>query len=113
MIEELKVLLDMLGNVDNIALYILGGFAVYKLVIYLSGVGAAVMLTKLAINKLHDYKTQPKKIDVSGMVYNEEDWTKIIGAISQYSTATYGGSLHGSDVRQLIKVLNEGEKPDV
>jgi len=65
MIDELKVLLEMLGNVDNIALYVLGGFALYKLVVYLSGVGAAVMLTKLFINKCHSAYLKPQYVSKS------------------------------------------------
>lgn len=54
MIDELKQLIGMIEKVPETALWILLGFAVYKLVVYLSGTGAIVFCIKLAIEKGHD-----------------------------------------------------------
>jgi hypothetical protein len=56
MIDELKALLDALANTPNMALYGLGLFITWKLVVYLSTAGSIVYVLKLAINKWHDYK---------------------------------------------------------
>ena len=62
MLEELKEIIKLFESVPTLSLWILGGFAFYKLVTYLSVTGSVVFLTKLAIEKLHDYKTKPKEI---------------------------------------------------
>ena len=64
MVDELKVLLEMLGDVTDIALYIVVLFGAYKLILYLSGIGAAVLLTKLAIEKLHNWAITPKRVNI-------------------------------------------------
>lgn len=58
MIEELKVLLEMLAKVPNAALWAVGAVFLYKLTIYLATTGSVVMLAKLAIERLHSYKTE-------------------------------------------------------
>lgn len=60
MIEELKSILTMVEKVPETVLWVLGGFALYKLVIYLSTTGAIVMLVRLAIEKWHDARTRPE-----------------------------------------------------
>lgn len=62
MIDELKQLLTMVQNLPDMVLHVLLGFAVYKLIMWLSSVGAAVTLTKFAITKWHDWATREKKI---------------------------------------------------
>jgi hypothetical protein len=107
MIEELQFLLDKLGNIDDLALWVLGGFAVYKLVIYLSGVGAAVMLTKLFINKVHDASTRPKRreVELGGSFIHHSDWQVIKSLLLEYKSTGYW---HSSDVKKITKALNEG-----
>lgn len=52
MIEELKAILDLLGDVSGIALYVFISWLIFKLVIMLSTTGSVVYLTKLGFDKL-------------------------------------------------------------
>jgi hypothetical protein len=65
MIEELKYLLDKIGDVSGFALWIIGGFMLYKLVLYLSTAGAVVYIAKLFILKCHDAITRDKDFSVT------------------------------------------------
>jgi hypothetical protein len=57
-IEELKQILSMIQNVPDMVLQVLAGFAAYKIIVFL-GTSAGIYGTlRLAINKLHDYKTR-------------------------------------------------------
>jgi hypothetical protein len=58
--EEIKEVLHMIEKLPEITLWVLGGFAVYKLVTYLSTMGAFVVVTKLAINKAYDAWAIPR-----------------------------------------------------
>lgn len=61
MIEELKVLLEMLAKVPNAALWAVGAVFLYKLTIYLATTGSVVMVLRLAIERLHSYKAESLK----------------------------------------------------
>jgi len=54
MVEELQAILNLLGDVTGIAAWVLGGFIVYKSVIYLSTAGMVYALVRLFITKAHD-----------------------------------------------------------
>lgn len=124
MIEELKFLLDAMGNVDNIALYVLGGFALYKLVVYLSGVGAAVMLTKLLINKLHNAYTAPRPVplkildktyDVQRICITNEADDRVIALLRRVAGKRTGIStpyIHAQSADWLEEAINEKERKD-
>jgi len=140
MFEELKVLLDMLGNVDDIALWIVGGFAVYKLIIYLSSMGAVVMIIKLIVNKLYDVShegiTNKKEIESNRLKIREQELDyeiaktslKSLNRIFDAKTITHDGTqeafvsllnrmrsdgsdyVHTSDVVKLEKAWAEYNK---
>ena len=113
MIEELKVLIELLGNVGEFSLYILAGFVIYQLVMYLSLTGSVVYILKLLITKIHDAFTREKvvKVDVGGFLFHREDWALIKEVLRNYSTSTYSRNMfHTSDVNDIVKVLKEGLK---
>lgn len=111
MIEELKFLLDAMGNVDNIALYVLGGFAAYKLVIYLSGVGAAVMLAKLLITKIHDVLTRDKitRAKFGNLFFRSTDDERLERVMRLYTPTNY---VHSHDTEKMIAALYAGLKKE-
>lgn len=57
---ELKEMLEMAAKLPNFAFDVLIAFGIYKLIMYLSGVGAFVTVSKLLINKVHDAYLRPK-----------------------------------------------------
>lgn len=60
MIEELQAILGMIGDLSAIAGWVIGGFIVFKLVVYLSTAGIIYNLTKLFIERTHNWLTSPK-----------------------------------------------------
>ena len=54
MLEELKFLGELLQKFPETALWVLGGFALYKVVMYLSMTGSITFVLKLLIEKAHD-----------------------------------------------------------
>ena len=113
MIEELKILLDIIGDLTGIALWVVGFFMVFKLVVYLSTTGALVYVLKLAITKLHDAITREKKAVYSyeGDCIDEKAKIEMDSLIreSRISGLTY---IHHSDIdfiRTAIKEKRERE----
>lgn len=53
MIEELTAILNLLGDITGIAAWVLGGFIVYKSVIYLATAGMIYKLISMAVDKLY------------------------------------------------------------
>lgn len=56
--EELKLLISMVSDLPQMALWVLIGYLLYKLAI----VGSIFGVIKLAIDKLHDYKVTQKTL---------------------------------------------------
>ena len=61
MLEELTLILESIGDLTGIALWIVGAFISYKLIVYLSTAGAAVFVCKLLIERLYSWATTPKQ----------------------------------------------------
>ena len=62
MAEELKEIIDMIAKVPETALWILGGFALYKIVTYLSVTGSIVVVLRTAINKYHAIQVKKQEV---------------------------------------------------
>ena len=54
--EELKLLIEMVKGLPQMALWVVGLFFAYKVAV----IGSVFGLIKLGINKLHSYFTTPK-----------------------------------------------------
>lgn len=67
MIEELKQLLTIVEKMPSMVLWTLFGFAVFKLVIYLSTTGSVVFIIKLVIERWYSWATrmpEPKRVSL-------------------------------------------------
>jgi hypothetical protein len=58
-IEELQLVLDSIGDISGVALWVVIGFLVYKIIIWSSTTGAVFVLTKLFIERLFTWLTPP------------------------------------------------------
>lgn len=119
MIEELQMLLSMLGEVSGIAGWVLAGFIVFKLVIYLSTTGAVVFIIKLALNNWYNYGVKKKEPDViinqwafadnicisSDQSRNlvEMALSKVVGRTTTIDTSY----IHHGDAQWLLDAVNE------
>jgi hypothetical protein len=62
MMEEVKEILHMIEKLPHMTLWVLGGFALYKLLTYASLVGSVTMILRLAILKGFDAYSLPRTV---------------------------------------------------
>lgn len=60
--ELLNVLGDFVAKAPDHVLYVLGGFAVFKIVVFMSTTGTIYGLGRLLILKIHDWGTREKPV---------------------------------------------------
>jgi len=119
--DELKELVGMVQQVPETALWILGGFAFYKLFIFGSVVGAVQSILKLAITKWHHFKTTPvelppQKVSIDHLVITHDgskdmllaQLTRLIGKRVGIGT----GYIHSASVEWLREAIDEKEIAD-
>lgn len=106
--EELKILVGLIADLPQTALYILAGFFIYKVVV----VGSIYGVIKLAIVKAHLWLTTPKE---SNVIYKLNDITIVSGItglliqIGRIAGIKSHGSkyIHDSDIEWLKDAINE------
>lgn len=113
MIEELKLVLDSIGDLTGVALWVVGFFIVFKLVVYLSTTGAIVYLVKLAIVKGHDFLTKDQiiKHKFEGHFIDDGVAAEFGDLLNECKTST-GVYIHSSDIRILKKALTKLKSED-
>jgi len=106
MIEEIKLVLDSIGDLSGIALWVVGFFLAFKLIVYLSTTGAIVYLIKLAIVKLHNFLTAEKivKHTIDGHFMSTETKEKYDRLLDSMKIST-GSWIHNSDIDRLEDAL--------
>lgn len=63
MIEELKVIVEMIADLPSFALWVIAAFWAYKVIV----IGSVYGVIRLAINKFHDFLVKPKDVDLDTM----------------------------------------------
>ena len=118
MIEELKTLLDMVAELPTMALWLLGGFFLFKLIVYLSTTGAIVYGLKLLFDTVITcWKTErpPRKFQQSVKLDDEviDDVTKerFLTFLKRCKKTT-GIYLHNTDLRWLEEAVRDKEIKD-
>ncbi len=109
MIEELKMVLDAIGDLSGIALWVVDAFIAFKLIVYLSTTGAIVYCFKLAVERLYGVLTnRTKTVTLSGLVIHSVDEYRIREVLSlARRDSPY---LHRSDFDWMESVLKEAAK---
>lgn len=120
MIEELKLVLDSVGDLTGIALWIVGFFIGYKLIVYLSLTGSIVFIAKLVVTKAHDVFTKRYEFESKGFYIgtdvDEIDQREVISdcrseaikintLLQEYKSTSY---FHLDDLRRLKNALELG-----
>ena len=117
MIEELKMVLDTVGDLSGIAGYIIGFFITFKLIVYLSTAGSIVFILKLAINRIHSAMTlpphpSPPKVFTFRDVAIDEDVKVRLERLVYNARGSGHKFIHNSDVswmEKAFKVARENE----
>lgn len=110
--EELKILVDMVAGLPAMAIWVLLGYLVYKLVV----VGSIYGLTRFVVAKLHDYlvKRGTGELDVrmkldGDIISGSKD--VFLAQIHRCKRAT-GSYIHGSDVDWLRCAIDDKIEKD-
>jgi hypothetical protein len=115
MIEELKMILDSIGDLSGIALWVVGAFIAYRLIIMLAVTGSAVFIARLLIEKLHDafVRNSPtieeitqRRIELKRRdVITGVDFSIINSLLRDYRSKSY---FHQGDIDRLQSALENG-----
>lgn len=116
--EELKELLHLVERLPHMAMWALGGFALYKLLTYASTLGAITMILKLAINKAYEAYANPRprveKVEykmrdgfISDIAFHKFD--ALIRSLKHHNDNQFytGSYVHESAVEYLIQAYKE------
>lgn len=116
--EELKQLIELVIKLPNTALWILAGYAIYKLAI----VGSIYGTVRFTVEKLHDAYVvkvsklnEPKKVVYSWKEgvepISEEVKAQVINALLRLKAQVHSGSqfdyVHASFATTLDKIVND------
>jgi len=88
--EELKLLIEMVSNLPSLAVWVLVGYLVYKVVV----IGSIYGLARFGIEKLHGWATRDKTKEIS-LVMDDVAW----------------GSGKEAFVNQLRRIVGAPESP--
>lgn len=98
--EELKVIIDMIAGLPQIALWVLVGFWAYKVIV----VGSIYGTIRFVAQKIFEIFTKPKTMDLAGICMNKEVANFLAGQVSRIASTNY---IHHSDVVWLADAITE------
>ena len=82
--EELKVIIDMIASLPQLALWVLVGFWAYKVIV----IGSIYGTVKFIAQKVYEVLSKPKRVELTfkGMVVNEDVGNYLVGQISRIAS---------------------------
>jgi hypothetical protein len=102
--DELKLLIEMVANLPTMAVWVLVGFFVYKVVV----IGSIYGVIRLGIVKTHSWLTHPKTTTykMGALAINE---TVALALAAQLNRLSGTGYIHASDVAKLADAIDHIE----
>ena len=105
--EELKLLVEMVGNLPSMALWVIAAFWAYKVIV----IGSLYGLIRFAIEKAHNWLTVRKTLTVDVRLMLDDECisgTKdnLMRQLKRIKRTT-GHFVHGSDVAWLEAAIDE------
>lgn len=97
--EELKILLEMVASLPEMALWVVIALFAYKVVV----IGSIYGIIRLAILKIHDWLTKPRLFKIGSKAINEETAEALQVQIQRICSTGY---YHMSDVHKLRDALD-------
>lgn len=107
MLDELKMLIDLVSKLPQLALWVLIGLFAYKVCV----VGSIFGVARLLIVKLHSWMTTPKhelvKVDrvLAGSVISEGVLHELLAQFGRLQGTA--GYIHSSDVARLRAAIDD------
>jgi hypothetical protein len=105
--DEFKLLIEMVANLPTLAVWVLVGYLVYKVVV----IGSIYGLARFAIDKLHNWLTDPKRktIDFNILIEGEVisgSREALMAQMRRIKRAT-GVYIHSSDIDWLRYAIDD------
>ena len=112
MMDELQQLLNLVKELPELTIWVLAGFGLYKLIMYLSATGSVVFILKLLIERLYQAHAnrmekggKPRDVDMSGhFITSDGTYKRFLSLIDCMKDSTY---LHKYHVDYLIDAVAE------
>lgn len=107
--DELKLLIGMVNDLPALAIWVLVAFYAYKVVI----IGSVYGVIRLAIMKMHDWLTSPKRLDVIPQIEGFTIRATMPALIAQLhrvrGKGINGGTeyIHGADIDWLREAIDD------
>ncbi len=101
--EELKLLVEMVSHLPAMAIWVLFGYLVYKIVV----IGSIYGLIRFAIEKLHSWKTSPKQYSMRSLMINESIADSVMVELRRLTKSSY---FHASEVTALREAIDAYKK---
>lgn len=98
--EELKVIIDMIASLPQVALWVLIGFWAYKVIV----VGSIYGTLRFVAEKIYMAYTKPKVMSLDGISMSKEVATYLVGQVSRIASTNY---IHHADVVWLADAITE------
>lgn len=105
--EEIQLIVKMIADLPQLALWVLVGFWAYKVVI----IGSVYGVIKMAITKTYDWKTKPKVVETRlwNKTIDEQTALMLAAQISRVTNSATG-YIHANDVNKLRIILDKAEQ---
>lgn len=97
--DDLKLLIGMVTNLPALAVWVLVGYLIYKIVVVSSVYG----VIRLVIIKLHDWATKPRAFKVGAKLIDEATAEALNVQIARIASTSY---IHMIDVQKLREALD-------
>jgi len=97
--DELKILLEMVANLPQMAIWVIVALFAYKVVV----IGSVYGVIRLAIVKAHDWLVKPREMRIGSKAISQDVAEALQVQIQRICTTTY---YHMSDVEKLRRALD-------
>lgn len=104
--EELKLIIEMIANLPQMALWVLAGFWAYKVIV----IGSVYGVIRLGINKAYDWLTAPKKYSFDGIVAGESAKLTLMAELHRLQSLMQSNYLDQRHVQIMKEALDDWVK---
>ena len=101
--EELKIIVGMIANLPQMALWVLAGFWAYKVIV----IGSVYGVIRLGINKAYDWLTSPKKYDFNGVTTSESVKQALIAQMHRLQSLNHRAYFDHEHVEIMREALDD------
>lgn len=101
--EELKIIVDMIAGLPQMALWVLAGFWAYKVII----IGSVYGVIRLGINKGYDAITAPRKYDFYGIITGESVKQALIAQMHRVQSLNHRSYFDHEHVEIMREALDD------